>query len=99
MLEHLSPRERRDVEAAERRGEAWACVLVRAFLEGPRLRLGFDAAPSEREVAAAAGLPRPRAQAALREAAAWCHARGLHLMEFAGEDEDAGGRRWLMAVG
>ncbi|MGH9749478.1 MAG: hypothetical protein ACRD5D_05865 [Candidatus Polarisedimenticolia bacterium] len=98
MLDMLSPRERRDLAEAERRGEAWARVLARVFLEGPRLRLGIDRAPSEAEVAAAAGLDGEQARGALRAAAAWCHARGLHLMEFGGID-DAGGRRWLMAVG
>ena len=98
MLDTLSPRERRELAEAERRGEAWARVLARVFLEGPRLRLGIDRAPSEAEVAVAAGLDRTPARRALRDAAAWCHERGLHLMEF-GETDGAGGRRWLMAVG
>jgi hypothetical protein len=98
MLDHLSPRECAELEAAERRGEAWARALRAAFLEGSRLVLGIDHAPSGRRIAAAAGVPAADLPEAMTRAARWCRARGLHLLDFPGDDPEEG-RRHLMAVG
>jgi len=98
VIDQLSSRECAELEDAGRRGADWARALRGAFLEGARLVLGIDRAPSERRVAEAAGLPPGAVGAAMREAARWCRRRGLLLMEFPGGRPEEG-RRWLMAVG
>lgn len=98
MFDHLSPRECAELEAAAAGGQAWARVLRAGFLEGARLVLGIDRAPSTRRIAETAGLSMEATVVALREAARWCRVRGLLLMNFPEETADDGGRH-LMAVG
>lgn len=97
MIDRLSPRECAELEEADRGGAAWARVLRAAFLDGSRLVLGIDNAPSERRIAEAAGLAIPEVAPALSLAARWCRRRGLLLMAFPGGD--GADRRHLMAVG
>jgi hypothetical protein len=98
MLDHLSPGECAELEAAERRGETWARALRAVFLDGTRLVLGIDHAPSDRRIAAAAGLAEAEVREALARAALWCRSRGLHLLDFP-DGRPGEGRRHLMAVG
>jgi hypothetical protein len=94
MIDHLSPREEEDLRRAEAAGAVWPALLRAYFLDGSRLRLGWDASRGESEM----GAPR----AALEEAARFCAAHGLHFLFFEGErpgDEPLGERRWFLAVG
>ena len=95
MIEFLSPREYDEVIRGETKGLAWARV-IRLFLDGPRLLLGWDLARSEPEIAHSAGLDEIAARAALEEAVRWAVGHRLHLLGWREED---GGRRYFMAVG
>ncbi|HEV8702531.1 MAG TPA: hypothetical protein VGV60_14760 [Candidatus Polarisedimenticolia bacterium] len=95
MLEYLSPREYDDVQRAEIEECGWAQVL-RCFLDGPRLLLGWDQARSEDEIARLAGIAPADAREAIDEASRWCVVRKLHLL---GWQEEDGSRRHFMAVG
>jgi len=95
VVEYLSPRESDDLEEARARGLDWARV-VRCFLDGARLLLGWDRALSEDAIARLAGIDRAGVGAAIDEAVRWCVAHRLHLLGWQ-EPDDA----WLyfMAVG
>lgn len=95
MFDHLSPREHEDVVSSERTGRAWARV-IRLFLEGTRLRLGWDSALAETDIGARAGIAAPEVPAAIEEAVRWAVTHRLHLLGW--HDEDGTGR-WFMAVG
>ena len=95
MLDYLSPREYDEVVQAETGGRVWARV-IRCFLDGARLLLGWDQARAEDEIARLAGIPPAGARAAIEEASRWCVARKLHLL---GWQEEDGSRRHFMAVG
>ena len=100
MIDHLSPREEEDLRRAEAAGAAWPALLRAFFLDGSRLRLGWDASRGEDEMLG--GIPRAALRTALEEAARFCAAHGLHFLSFEGErpgDEPLGERRWFMAVG
>ena len=111
MIDLVSPREEAELNDAVRAGEDWARIIVASFLDGPRLVLGWDAARTEPEIAAAIGISaaigtdagdRVRLREALRRAARWCAEHGLHLLDFEGEGPGAdtiGPRRYFMAVG
>ncbi len=98
MIEHLSPREREELEHAVDAGLAWPRVLRSSFLDGPRLVLGIDHARSEAEIAAASRIDRPEVRAEIAAAALWCVEHGLHLLGYPAEDE-AGEWRHFLAVG
>lgn len=113
MIDHLSPREVEELEGAAGRGDALAAVIG-AFADGTRLRLGWDHAIAEADLAraargaverrdaAAGAAPVEPVAALLARAGRWCATHGLHLLSFAGEapgDEPLGDRRWFMAVG
>lgn len=94
MIDHLSPREEDELHQAEAAGASWPAVLRAYFLDGSRLRLGWDASRGESEMRAS--------RAALEEAARFCSAHGLHFLFFEGSmpgDEPLGERRWFLAVG
>jgi hypothetical protein len=96
MIDHLSPREEEDLRRAEAAGAAWPALLRAHFLDGSRLRLGWDASRGESDLGG------PSVRGALEEAARFCAAHGLHFLFFEGEkpgDEPLGERRWFMAVG
>ena len=95
MIDYLSPREQEDLDGAARAGAAWARV-VRCFLDGARLLLGWDRAHSEDEIARLAGIDRARVRAAIDEAVRWCVAHRLHLL---GWQESADVWLYFMAVG
>jgi hypothetical protein len=95
MLDYLSPREYEDLEKAESQGCGWARV-VRSFLDGARLRLGWDCARSVDEIARLAGLADPDIGEAIDEAVRWSVGHKLHLL---GWQEPDGGWRYFMAVG
>ncbi len=101
MIDHLSPREVAELEAAAAAGDALPRVIA-VFTDGTRLRLGWDHAIEEAALRrAAAGAGEPLA-ALLARAGRWCATRGLHLLSFAGDEpggEPLGDRRWFMAVG
>jgi len=103
VIDLVSPREEAELNDSVRAGEDWARVITAAFLDGTRLVLGWDAARTEPEIAAAIGAAdRDRLRAALRRAARWCAEHGLHLLDFEGEGPGAdtiGPRRYFMAVG
>jgi hypothetical protein len=95
MVEMLSPIEYDEVVRGEAKGLGWARV-VRLFLEGPRLVLGWDLARSDEEIARRAGLDSKAARVAIEEAVRWAVEHRLHLL---GWQEEDGGRRYFMAVG
>lgn len=98
MIEHLSPREREELERAVDSGHAWAGVLLSCFADGPRLVLGIDRALSEAEIATASRIGRPEVREAIAAAARWCVGHGLHLLGYPVED-GAGEWRHFLAVG
>ncbi len=95
VIEFLSPREYDDVRQAETKGSDWGRV-IRLFLDGPRLLLGWDLARSDDEIARLAGLDDAAARRAIDEAVRWSVAHRLHLL---GWQEPDGGWRYFMAVG
>jgi hypothetical protein len=95
MIEYLSPREYDDVARAETEGRGWPRV-IRCFLDGPRLLLGWDLARSEDEIARLAGLDCAAARGAIEEAVRWAVGHRLHLL---GWQETDHGWRHFMAVG
>lgn len=95
MIDYLSPREIDDLDRAHRAGGAWARVL-RCFLDGARLLLGWDHGLGEDEIARRAGIERAGARAAIDEAARWCVAHRLHLLGWQDQDD---AWRYFMAVG
>ena len=95
MTEYLSPREYEDVVRAETNGRGWARV-IRCFLDGPRLLLGWDLARSENEIARIAGLDAAAARGAIDEAVRWAVGHRLHLLAWQEPDD---GWRYFMAVG
>jgi hypothetical protein len=95
VIEFLSPRECRDVHEAEEKGAEWARV-IRLFLDGPRLLLGWDLARSDDEIARLAGLDEAAARRAIEDAVRWSVGHRLHLL---GWQEPDGGWRYFMAVG
>ena len=95
MIEFLSPRELDDVVRAEAGGRGWARV-IRVFLDGPRLLLGWDRARSDEEIARLAGLEDSEARAAIEEALRWSVEHRLHLL---GWQEPDNTWRFFMAVG
>jgi hypothetical protein len=107
VIDHLSPREMETLEAAAASGEIWPETLRRFFLDGTRLRLGWDEARGEEEMRAslagdAAHPDRGALRAALERAARFCAEHGLHFLSFEGSgpgEEPLGERRWFMAVG
>jgi hypothetical protein len=108
VIDLVSPIEEAELNDAVRAGQDWARVLTAAFLDGTRLVLGWDAARTEPEIAAAIGIGGPgddqraRLREALQRAARWCAEHGLHLLDFEGEGPGAdtiGARRYFMAVG
>src|SRR6266705_2896239 len=99
MIDHLSPRERADLDEAERRGLPWPRVIRGGFLRGTRLLLGIDRALTEEEIARAGAIDPGAVRAAIEEAARWCGERGLHLLGFPEEDGARAARRHFMAVG
>lgn len=102
MIDHLSPREMGTLDAARAAGEVWPAVLLRFFLDGSRLLLGWDRARGEEEMRAVLGVDRGEVRAALEKAARFCTEHGLHFLSFEGSgpgEEPLGERRWFMAVG
>jgi hypothetical protein len=111
VIEYLSPREEAELKSAAAQGEPWARILLTHFTDGPRLRLGWDEARSESEIAAAlrtgdetrdAGSRRRQLGEALQRAGRWAAEHGLHLLSFSGEaagDDPVGEPRHFMAVG
>jgi len=95
MIEFLSSREYENLRLAETNGEEWARV-IRLFLEGPRLLLGWDLARSDDEIARLAGLDEAVARHAIDAAVRWSVEHRLHLL---GWQEPDGGWRYFMAVG
>jgi hypothetical protein len=95
VIEFLSPREHDEVVRAEAQGQGWARV-IRVFLDGPRLRLGWDLARSDGEIANLAGLEDSASRPAIEEAVRWSVGHRLHLL---GWQEQDGGWRYFMAVG
>ena len=95
MIEFLSPRENDDLRLAETKGAGWARV-IRLFLDGPRLLLGWDLARSDDEIARLAGLDDAEARRAIDAAVRWSVGHRLHLL---GWQEPDGGWRYFMAVG
>ena len=95
MIEFLSPREDDDLRLAGTKGAAWARV-IRLFLDGPRLLLGWDLARSDDEIARLAGLDDATVRRAIDEAVRWSVEHRLHLL---GWQEPDGGWRYFMAVG
>ena len=95
MIEFLSPREYENLRLADTNGEEWARV-IRLFLDGPRLLLGWDLARSDDEIARLAGLDDATARRAIDEAVRWSVEHRLHLL---GWQEPDGGWRYFMAVG
>ena len=95
MIEFLSPREYENLRLADTNGEEWARV-IRLFLDGPRLLLGWDLARSDDEIARLAGLDDATARHAIDEAVRWSVEHRLHLL---GWQEPDGGWRYFMAVG
>ena len=92
VIDHLSPREIEEMEAAQAAGEHWPRVVA-AFAEGTRLVLGWDHARDERTLGT---------RDACERAARWCAAHGLHMLSYAGDgpgEDPVGARRWFMAVG
>ena len=101
MIDLLSPREIDELEGAAAGGAAWPRVVLQ-FADGVRLRLGWDRALAEPEIAMRLGAPAAAARAACDQAARWCAAHGLHLMSFAGVgpgEDPVGETLWFMAVG
>jgi hypothetical protein len=98
VIDHLSPRERRDLLRAASQGEPWARVIRDNFLDGARLILGIDSARSDRLIAEAAAIDPQSAPAAIAAAAGWCGEHRLHLLGFAAERPGDGWRHFL-AVG
>ena len=98
MLDHLSPRERREILGAAAAGQAWARVIQSSFLEGTRLLLGSERSRSESDIARAGGLDPETAREAIAVTARWCAGHGLHLLGYPGDDA-AGGWHHFMAVG
>ncbi len=103
MIDHMSPRERADLERALEQGQEWPRVICHSFLRGHRLLLGIDQARSDREIAEAGGIALTSVRAAIAEAARWCEARGLHLLGFPADDagpaDPTGEWTHFMAVG
>ncbi len=95
MIEYLSPREYEDVIRDETDGLGWARV-IRCFLDGPRLLLGWDLARSTDEIARLAGLDAAAARTAIDEAVRWSVGHRLHLLGWQDPDD---GWRHFMAVG
>jgi len=96
MLDYLSPREYEEVRESERRGQGWARV-VRLFLDGPRLRLGWDVALCEDEIGRLARLgDSGTARAAIDAAVRWAVEHRLHLLGWQEPDDTW---RYFMAVG
>jgi hypothetical protein len=101
MIDCLSPREEAELRAAIGAGELWPRLVLEAFADGWRLRLGWDSALDERDLAARLG-PGADVEASLRAAVRWCAARGLHLLSYEADgpgEDPMTGRRWFMAVG
>ncbi len=101
MIDHLSPRERADLERAERQGLEWPRVIRGSFLRGTRLLLGIDRARSESQIAEAGEIAPAAVRDAIAAAARWCDARGLHLLGFPEESAAGSAPEWrhVMAVG
>ncbi len=95
MIDFLSPREYDELKQAETNDRGWARV-IRLFLDGPRLLLGWDLARSDDEIAGLAALDAAAARRALDEAVRWSVEHRLHLL---GWQEPDGGWRYFMAVG
>jgi hypothetical protein len=95
VIEYLSPREYEVMQQAETKGSDWPRV-VRLFLDGPRLLLGWDLARSDVEIARLTGLDDAAARRAIDEAVRWSVEHRLHLL---GWQESDGGWRYFMAVG
>ena len=95
MIDYLSPREERDLEAAAQNGAAWPRVIG-CFLDGARLLLGWDHGLSEGEIGRRAAVDRSALRAAIDEAVRFCVTRKLHLL---GWQETDGGMHYFMAVG
>ena len=100
MIDYLSPREESELRAAAAAGEDWPRVIVPHFLDGARLRLGWDEARLESDILP--GMHGERRRAAVAAASRWCAEHGLHLLSFEGDGPGAdpvGERRHFMAVG
>jgi hypothetical protein len=95
VIEFLSPREHEDLRLAEAKEAGWARV-IRLFLDGPRLLLGWDLARSDEEIARLVGLDETAARRAIEDAVRWSVEHRLHLL---GWQEPDGGWRYFMAVG
>ncbi len=95
VIDYLSPREYDEVAEAETRQRGWSRVL-RCFLDGPRLRLGWDLALTRGEIERRAGLAAATSGEAIDEASRWATRHGLHLL---GWEEEDGSRLYFMAVG
>jgi hypothetical protein len=102
VIDRLSPREIKALDAAAASGELWPETLRRFFVDGTRLRLGWDHARGEEEMRAALAGDRATVRAALEKAARFCTEHGLHFLSFEGSgpgEEPLGERRWFLAVG
>ena len=95
MIDTLSPREYDDVVRAEAEGRGWACVL-RCFLDGHRLLLGWDRSRSATEIAESTGLQDGAARDAIDEAVRWSVGHRLHLLAWQEPDDSW---RYFLAVG
>jgi hypothetical protein len=95
MIDYLSPREARDLEAAAQNGAVWPPVIG-CFLDGARLLLGWDYGLSEVEIARRAAIDRSVVRGAIDEAVRFCVERKLHLL---GWQETDGAWTYFMAVG
>src|SRR5262245_25899492 len=89
MIDILSPREYDEVVRGEAKGLGWARV-VRLFLDGPRLLLGWDLSRAEPEIARHTGLEDTAARVAVEEAVRWAVEHRLHLLGW--KEEDGGWR-------
>lgn len=96
MIEYLSPREYDEVVRAEGDGRGWARV-VRCFLDGPRMRLGWDQARSTDEIARLARRDAAAAREAIDDAVRWAARHRLHLLGWHDDLDDTW--RYFMAVG
>ena len=95
MIDYLSPREMTALDGTTPAGAAWTRV-IRCFLDGARLLLGWDHALGEDEIARLAGIEHAGVRAAIDEAVRWCVAHRLHLLGWQEEDD---AWRYFMAVG
>ena len=95
MIDYLSPRESRDLEAAARGGAAWPRVIG-CFLDGARLLLGWDHGLAEEEIGRRAAIERSGLRTAIDQAVRFCVERKLHLLSWQEADESW---TYFMAVG